>query len=107
ALALGPPSSMNPADFLAAGVTPAVSNLEQAVVLREARPALCVDTGMQRFACPADKIESVTRAGDCREMFTHATRLEHARPLEELCPRYAVPLHAAATDLAHVPAPLL
>src|SRR3954453_799771 len=53
-LALGPPSSMNPADWRAAGVTPAVSNLEQAVLLRDAHPALCVDTGMQRFACPPD-----------------------------------------------------
>jgi alanine racemase len=98
-LALGPPASMNPADFHAAGVTPAVSTLEQAVLLRNARPALCVDTGMQRFACPADKIDAVMRSGDCREAFTHGTRVEHARLLKEWCGKFSVPLHASATAL--------
>ena len=75
-LALGPPASMNPNDWHAAGVTPAISNLEQAVLLRPVRPALCVDTGMQRFSCPPDKISAVFGAGDCSEAFTHGTRVE-------------------------------
>jgi alanine racemase len=98
-LALGPPTSMNPADWHSAGVTPSVSNLEQAVLLRPARPALCVDTGMQRFACPPEKVDAVFKSGDCREAFTHGTRLEHATKLKQLCGRYQVPLHAAATAL--------
>jgi alanine racemase len=106
-LSLGPPASMNPADFTSNGVTPGISNVEQAVLLKAAQPALCVDTGMQRFACPADKIDVVLRAGDCREAFTHGTRIEHAHQLKELCGRYAIPLHAAATSLLHEPEALL
>jgi alanine racemase len=106
-LALGPPSSMNPEDFRSAGVTPAVSTVEQAVLLRAARPALCVDTGMQRFACPIEKIDAVIRAGECSEAFTHGTRVSDAQRLKESCGRYDIPLHAAATSLLHEPQALL
>ena len=106
-LALGPPSSMNAADWRASGVTPTISNLEQAVLLRAAHPALCVDTGMQRFACPPERIDAVFKAGECREAFTHGTRVEHATKLKELCYKFAVPLHASATALLHEPAAIL
>ena len=106
-LALGPPASMNPNDWHAAGVTPAISNLEQAVLLRPVRPALCVDTGMQRFSCPPDKIDAVFGAGDCSEAFTHGTRVEHAQQLKKLCGKLNVPLHAGATALLHEPDALL
>jgi alanine racemase len=100
-LALGPPSSMNPADFSAAAVTPSIANVEQAVLLKKSRPALCVDTGMQRFACAPEQIDTVFKTGDCSEAFTHGTRVEHATQLKELCGKYGVPLHAGATALIH------
>jgi alanine racemase len=106
-LALGPPTSMNPADWHGAGVTPAIANLEQAVLLRAARPALCVDTGMQRFSCPPEKVDAVFKAGECSEAFTHGTRVEHANKLKSICGKYGVPLHASATALLHEPATML
>ncbi|HEX3355677.1 MAG TPA: alanine racemase [Tepidisphaeraceae bacterium] len=106
-LALGPPASMNPHDFQSAGVTPSVSTVEQAVLLRAAKPALCVDTGMQRLACPIEKIDSVLRAGECCEAFTHGTRVSDAQQLKNACGRYGIPLHAAATSLLHEPQALL
>jgi alanine racemase len=106
-LALGPPTTMNPADFKSAGVTPSISTVEQAVLLRAANPALCVDTGMQRFACPPDRIDAVIHAGDCREAFTHGTRIEHALRLQQLCAGRGLKLHAAASALLHAPEAML
>jgi alanine racemase len=98
-LALGPPDSLNADDWRAAGVTPSVSSVGQAAQLRAVRPALCVDTGMQRFAAPQDQIDEILRAGDCRECWTHGTRLEHALKLKELCGGRGLLLHAGGTAL--------
>jgi alanine racemase len=98
-LALGPPDSLNAYDWRAAGVTPSVSTVEQAAQLRAVRPALCVDTGMQRFAAPPHQIDEILRTGDCRECWTHGTRLEHALKLKELCGGRGLRLHAAGTAL--------
>lgn len=103
ALALGPPSTMDPQEFLRHGVTPSVSSADQAVLLRAAHPAVCVDTGMQRFGCPPENLESVIRAGDCNEAFTHGTRVEHALKLKELLGGRGIRLHAAATSLLDQP----
>ena len=46
-------------------------------------------------------------AGQCREAFTHGTRVEHALKLKELCGQYNVPLHAGATALLHEPQAML
>src|SRR5947207_12071332 len=69
AILLGPPSSMSPQDYLSLNVRPAVSNVEQATALREADPILCVDVGMQRFACPPEQVDRVIASGNCREAF--------------------------------------
>jgi alanine racemase len=103
ALALGPPSTMDSHEFLRHGVTPSVSSADQAVLLRAAHPAVCVDTGMQRFGCAPENLESVIRAGDCKEAFTHGTRVEHALKLKELCHGREMKLHAAATSLLDRP----
>jgi alanine racemase len=102
-LALGSPDSLNADDWIAAGVTPSVSTVEQAVQLRAARPALCVDTGMQRFAAPPDQIDAIFRAADCRECWTHGTRVEHAIKLKELCGSRGLRLHAGGTALLAEP----
>lgn len=102
-LALGPPQSMNVDDFIAAKVQPAVSTVEQATALRNGKPSLCVDVGMQRFACPSERLDEVIRAGDIRDAFAHGTRLEHAIRLKELLDNRGIKLMAAATDLLDEP----
>jgi alanine racemase len=98
-LALGRPDSLIAEDWLAAGVTPSVSSIEQAMQLRAARPAMCIDTGMQRFAAPQDKINEILRITDCKECWTHGTRLEHAVKLKQLCGGRGLRIHAAGTAL--------
>jgi alanine racemase len=99
AIALGPPETLEVGRWIAAHVRPAVSTVEQARALAEAGPLLCVDTGMQRFACPAGDVAVVLEAGGIREAFTHATRVEHVRRLREVTAGRALRLHAAATAL--------
>jgi alanine racemase len=96
---LSPPQVDQVELYLRHGVRPAVTTVEQARALREARPILCVDTGMQRFACPPEQIDAVIKAGDIKEAFTHATRVEHAEKLVELLGNRGMTLHAAATAL--------
>jgi len=103
-LAIGPSDGMEPAEFVAAHVRPVVWTVEQATRLRAALPVLCVDTAMQRFACPADQVESVLAAGQCGEAFTHAVRLEHVRILSALLGNRGLKLHAAGSSLLHEPA---
>jgi alanine racemase len=86
-------------------VRPAVWDAARAAALKAARPVICIDTGMQRFACPRDQIDAVIAAGGCDEAFTHATRPEHASLLAEWCAAHrknGMKLHAAATSLLDV-----
>ena len=103
AIALGPPESLDPQAWIAQHVRPAVSTVEQASTLRDARPILCVDTGMQRFACRPDQIDAVLAAGRIDEAFTHAPTLEHVRRLKALAGGKVRRLHAAATSLLNEP----
>lgn len=103
AIALGPPESLDPHQWIQQHVRPAVSTVEQATALRPARPILCVDTGMQRFACPPDQIDAVLAAGQIDEAFTHAPTLEHVRRLKALAGGKVSRLHAAATSLLNEP----
>jgi alanine racemase len=100
-LALGPPEFSDPDDYIAHRVTPTVCNPVQARQLRKARPALCIDTGMQRFSCPPDDCRASLIAGDCREAFTHATQLCHVERLRELTSGYDLERHAAGSGLLH------
>ena len=106
-IALGPPETLDPKAYLDNGVTPAVTTVEQAVALRAAKPMLCVDTGMQRFACPPEQVQAVLSAGDIHEAFTHGTCLEHAEQLKKAVGRSDVKLHASASALLHEPAAYL
>ena len=99
-LSLGPPDAVpNPAHK----IRPAVWTVEQASALRAMGPVLSVDTGMQRFGCPPDRIEAVLAAGGCVEAFTHATRVEAARRLVELVGGRGLRLHAAGSILLDEP----
>jgi len=102
-LAFGPSDGIDAGEFSAAHVRPSVWTADQARRLRNASPVLCVDTGMRRFACPPDQVESVLRAGECREAFTHAIRLEQAQELTELLGHHRLRLHAAASGLLDEP----
>lgn len=88
-------------------VRPAVWDAERAARLRGARPVLCVDTGMQRFACPPELIDNVLRAGECDEAFTHATTIEQVEQFKYLMSGRSLRLHAAATLLLDQPAAYL
>lgn len=101
---LGPSSDIDAGEFIAAGVRPAVWTVEDAQRLRPARPVLCVDTGMQRFACPPQNVDAVIRAGEIDEAFTHATRLEHVALLSSIAGGRGLRLHAAASSLLDEPA---
>jgi alanine racemase len=100
-LALGPPESNDPTDYITHCITPTVCNPQQARQLRRAQPALCVDTGMQRFSCPAEDCREALTAGDCREVFTHAVELRQVEQLMDVTSGCDLPRHAAASGLLH------
>ena len=104
AIALGPPTTLDPRPWIQARVRPAVSTLEQAQALRQARPVLCVDTGMQRFACPPAQVGQILAAGEIEEAFTHAARLDQALRLANMLGDRILRLHAAGSALLDQPA---
>src|SRR5688572_18837115 len=99
AILLGPPGSMVAGDYLALGVRPAVSNVEQATALRKATPLICIDAGMQRFGCPAEDVERVIAAGGITEALAHAPGMEQVRRLKEIASGKVARIHAAASSL--------
>lgn len=96
---IGPPESRDPEVYRVQHVRPSVSNTGEAAVLKDAEPILAIDTGMQRFACPAEQIDAALQAGDIQEVFTHATQVEHIRQLLQLTAGRKLKRHAAATAL--------
>jgi alanine racemase len=102
-LCLGTSANTEANEYVALHARPAVCSVEEAGRLRKAAPALCVDTGMQRFACPAENVAEALRVGDCMEAFAHATRPEQVTRLIELTGgrRDAMKLHAAGSSLLH------
>jgi alanine racemase len=104
-LCIGPPQE-RVEDYVALRARPSVFTIAQARQLRDAGPVLCVDTGMQRFACPPENVAEAVRVGECREAFTHAIRPEHVMRLIELTGGRGsgIKLHAAGSSLMHDPA---
>jgi alanine racemase len=96
---LGPPGSMVAQDYIALDLRPAVSTIEQAIALKKANPILCIDAGMQRFACPPSQINQVMAAGDCREAFAHAPTIEHVKKFKAITAGKGLKIHAAASSL--------
>src|SRR6266446_5989648 len=95
---LGPAGSMVAQDYISLDLRPAVSTVEQAAALRKANPILCVDTGMQRFACPESEIDRVIEAGGIREAFAHAPTMEQVKKFREIMAGRGLKLHAAASS---------
>jgi alanine racemase len=102
-MALGPAIGVEAGELAEAHVRPAVWTAGEARRLRDARPVLCVDTGMRRFACSREEIDAVIAAGRIDEAFTHATRIEHVRMLVSLVGGRDLRLHAAASALLNEP----
>jgi len=102
-MTLGPDPGVGAEEYLQHHVRPAVWTVERAVKLRMARPILSVDTGMQRFSCPADQIDVVLAAGGCDEACTHALRASHVQQLISLVGGRGLRLHAAASALLDEP----
>jgi alanine racemase len=100
---LGPDPGVSAEDYLQHHVRPAVWTVERAAMLRLARPILSVDTGMQRFSCPAEQIDAVLDAGACDEACTHALRASHVQQLISLVGGRGLRLHAAASALLDEP----
>lgn len=84
-------------------IRPGVWTLEQVRRLHSLDPVLCVDTGMQRFACPPEDIEAMLRSYSFKEAYTHASRPQQARALRELFDGKFIKLHAAASSLLDQP----
>ncbi|HET6249979.1 MAG TPA: alanine racemase [Tepidisphaeraceae bacterium] len=103
-IALGPDDDAGPDDYLAQHVRPGVWDVNRAAALGRARPILSVDTGMQRFACPAGQIESVLKCADFDEAFTHATSLDRVKLLLQRVGNRGFKLHAAGSSLLGEPA---
>ena len=93
------PPSLHADDYRRHHVRPVVIHAEGAARLRDAAPLLCVDTGMQRFACPPGEVGAVLKPGHCRDAFTHATKLEAVQRLIEVAGGRGLRLHAAGTTL--------
>lgn len=105
-LAIGPPTVGDGAEaYLAQHVRPAVTNEADARRLKAAGPVLCVDAGMQRFACPPERLAEVVRAGAIREAYTHATSIEQVVGFDELTSGLGLTRrHAAGSSLLGEPA---
>jgi alanine racemase len=96
----------DPRDYLAHHINPVVWSTDRAVALRPANPVLCVDTGQQRFACPAHLAGAVRKAGNCREAMTHAVTLPQVEHFLQIANEWAddkLFLHAAGSALLDQP----
>jgi alanine racemase len=99
-----PGDSLDPNLAVEHRIAPSVYTVEMAHRLAPAHPVLCVDTGMQRFACPAEQLDAVLRAApEIAEAFTHASKPEHALELKRLLGVRALRLHAANSSLLSHP----
>ena len=97
-LILGPPDG-DPAEFRELGLRPAIADLDDAHKFVGMRVALKVDTGMQRFGCPPDRLDELVAHCDVEDFFSHAVTIEAAYRLRDSCGGRGKPLHAAATCL--------
>lgn len=92
-------------DYLSSRIHPVVWSVERANTLRKARPVLSVDTGQQRFACPADQAEAVLASGACGEAITHAANLQQVELFRRIVGgQENLFLHAAGSSLLDEPA---
>jgi alanine racemase len=96
--------SDDPQEYIAHRVNPCVWTEERARALRTAGPVVSVDTGQQRFACAAEAVAEVVKAGDVREAMTHASTLAQAAAFDAATRGMPLFRHAAGSRLLDEPA---
>ena len=101
-LVLGPPEG-KPAEFLELNLRPAVATRADAEKFVGMRVSIKVDTGMQRFGCPADRLDDLVSRCDVADYFSHAVTVDAIDQLRSACRGRGRPLHAAATCLLDYP----
>jgi alanine racemase len=92
----------DPRDFLSHQIQPVAWSVDRARELRSAKPVLSIDTGQQRFSCPAIDAVEVRDAGDCREVMTHAVTMPQVDRFLEIISGWKTDelfLHAAGSAL--------
>lgn len=100
----GAPSDEDVDELIRHRIQPAVWNLEMLKKFDRADPVLSVDTGMQRFACPALELDAMLDAHRFHEAFTHAVRHKQGDLLRQLVGDRIPRLHAAGSALLDDPA---
>jgi alanine racemase len=101
-LVLGPPDG-DADDYRQLGLRPSVATREEFERFSAARPALNIDTGMQRFGCSLGEADELISRYRPEEAVTHAVTPEAVRVFDELCRGRVAMRHAAATTLLERP----
>ncbi len=99
---LGPPDA-TPEAYRDLGLRPAVGTRAQAERYRGIPCLVNLDTGMQRFGCPADELDALLTGSGAREVFTHAGG---PAAIERFAAATSADLrrHAACSSLLDLPA---
>ena len=101
-IVLGPPEG-DAAAYRELSLRPAVANHADAERFAGLPVAVKLDTGMQRFGCPAEQLDGLLRMSRAEDVFTHAMELPAAQMLRDACRGRPQWLHAASTSLLDCP----
>lgn len=102
-LVLGPPDG-DPAHYRELKLRVAIGNASDAArYAGQARCAISVDTGMQRFGCAPDEFETLRRLTGADEAYTHAVTPEAVALLKRIAGGRVALMHAAASALLDQP----
>lgn len=97
-LLVGPPEGELSA-YRELSLRPSITNLRDAERFRDIPAAVSLDTGMQRFGCSLDELETIFARCRISEAMTHSADAQAPALLRERCAGRAAMLHAATTSL--------
>lgn len=97
-LVLGPPLG-TPTEFRELSVRPTIGNLEDAERFADMPVCIKVDSGMQRFGCPAEQLDALVARCDVQDYMTHATTMDAVQRFIAAVGHRGRPKHAACTAL--------
>ncbi len=97
-IVLGPPEG-EPAEYRELKLRPAVANRPDAERFASLPVAIKLDTGMQRFGCPAEHLDELLALSRAQDIFTHAASLKSVQLLRDAGRGRSQWLHAASTSL--------
>jgi alanine racemase len=101
-LVLGPPEG-DPAQYRELKLRPSITNRADAEKYAGLPSAVNVDTGMQRFGCPAAEVDDLLRRCGADEAYTHTDDPQAVTRLQQACGGRVRLLHAAASGLLNYP----